>query len=50
MKAVLWTDVFQVIVMFIGFFAMIIGSAIRVGGFGKGWQIAKEGGRIDFWE
>ncbi|KAJ8033683.1 Sodium-coupled monocarboxylate transporter 1 [Holothuria leucospilota] len=50
MKAVLWTDVFQVTIMFIGFFAMIIGAAIRVGGFGKGWQIAKEGGRIDFWD
>ncbi|XP_071835571.1 sodium-coupled monocarboxylate transporter 1-like isoform X2 [Apostichopus japonicus] len=50
MKAVLWTDVFQVTLMFIGFFAMIIGAAVKVGGFRRGWQIAKEGGRIDFFD
>ncbi|XP_022090137.1 sodium-coupled monocarboxylate transporter 1-like [Acanthaster planci] len=49
MKAVLWTDVFQTCVMFGGFLAVIIEGTIRVGGLGNVWQIAEEGGRIDFW-
>ncbi|KAJ8021821.1 Sodium-coupled monocarboxylate transporter 1 [Holothuria leucospilota] len=50
MKAVLWTDVFQVAVMFAGFFAVIIQGSINLGGLTNAWQIAKEGGRIDFWD
>ncbi|XP_071499638.1 sodium-coupled monocarboxylate transporter 1-like [Diadema antillarum] len=48
MKAVLWTDVFQVTVMMIGFLAIIIETSIRLGGMGNAWRIADEGGRIDF--
>ncbi|XP_071839926.1 sodium-coupled monocarboxylate transporter 1-like isoform X2 [Apostichopus japonicus] len=50
MKAVLWTDVFQVAVMFAGFFAVIIKGSMEVGGIQKVWQIAEEGGRIEFWD
>ncbi|XP_063968606.1 sodium-coupled monocarboxylate transporter 1-like [Lytechinus pictus] len=48
MKAVLWTDVFQVIVMMIGFLAIVIETCRRLGGLGEAWRIADEGGRIDF--
>ena len=50
MKAVLWTDVFQVCVMVIGFIAMIIGVSVHLGGLDKAWKVADEGGRIDFFE
>ncbi|XP_072169927.1 uncharacterized protein [Diadema setosum] len=50
MKAVLWTDVFQVTVMMSGFLAVIIKGSMEVGGLDKAWQICEEGGRIDFWD
>ncbi|XP_038057833.1 sodium-coupled monocarboxylate transporter 2-like isoform X2 [Patiria miniata] len=49
MKAVLWTDVFQMCVMMAGFLAIIIAGSMRLGGLGAVWQIAEDGGRIDFW-
>ncbi|XP_033644942.1 sodium-coupled monocarboxylate transporter 1-like isoform X2 [Asterias rubens] len=48
MKAVLWTDVFQVTIMMSGFLALIIAGSIRAGGMGEVWSIAEKGGRIDF--
>ena len=50
MKAVLWTDVFQVCIMFAGFLAVIIEGCRRLGGMKAMWKICEEGGRIDFWE
>ena len=50
MKAVLYTDVFQVCVMVAGFLAVIIEGCRRVGGVKEMWRIADEGGRIDFWK
>ncbi|XP_041453782.1 sodium-coupled monocarboxylate transporter 1-like [Lytechinus variegatus] len=49
MKAVLWTDVFQVTLMVIGFIAVIIQGAINVGGLDKAWHIAAIGQRMDMW-
>ncbi|XP_022088056.1 sodium-coupled monocarboxylate transporter 1-like [Acanthaster planci] len=49
MKAVLWTDAFQMCVMMAGFLAVIIEGSLRLGGFIQVWKIAEEGGRIDFW-
>ncbi|XP_038057834.1 sodium-coupled monocarboxylate transporter 1-like [Patiria miniata] len=49
MKAVLWTDVFQMCVMMAGFLAIIIEGSLRLGGFQQVWKIAEEGERIDFW-
>eukprot|EP00057_Strongylocentrotus_purpuratus_P008362 XP_011662836.1 PREDICTED: sodium-coupled monocarboxylate transporter 1 [Strongylocentrotus purpuratus] len=49
MKAVLWTDVFQITLMVIGFIAVIIQGSIRIGGFGKAWHIAAVGERMDMW-
>ena len=48
MKAVMWTDVFQVTMMMAGLLAVIIQGSIDNGGFINIWQIAKEGGRIQF--
>ncbi|XP_022090973.1 sodium-coupled monocarboxylate transporter 1-like isoform X2 [Acanthaster planci] len=48
MKAVLWTDVFQVCIMISGFLALIIAGSMRLGGITNVWNIAEEGGRIDF--
>ncbi|XP_033859819.1 solute carrier family 5 member 6a [Acipenser ruthenus] len=46
LKAVIWTDVFQTVVMFAGQLAVIVVGALRVGGMGQVWRIAQEGGRI----
>lgn len=50
MKAVLWTDVFQTIVMISGFLAVIIEGCRRLGGMDEMWRIAGEGGRLEFWD
>ena len=50
MKAVLWTDVFQMLVMLSGFFAAIIEGARRLGGLDEVWRIAREGERINTWK
>ncbi|XP_028653039.2 solute carrier family 5 member 6a [Erpetoichthys calabaricus] len=46
LKAVIWTDVFQTVVMFAGQLTVIVVGAWRVGGMGEVWKIAQEGGRI----
>ncbi|XP_031621167.1 putative sodium-dependent multivitamin transporter isoform X5 [Contarinia nasturtii] len=48
MKAVLFTDVFQSLLMFAAIYSVIICAAIRVGGFQAIWDISKEGGRLNF--
>ncbi|XP_054711298.1 putative sodium-dependent multivitamin transporter [Uloborus diversus] len=46
MKAVLWTDVFQAILMFLGIFAVLIKGLIDVGGIANVFRIANDGGRL----
>uniref|UniRef100_A0A4W3IIL7 Sodium-dependent multivitamin transporter n=1 Tax=Callorhinchus milii TaxID=7868 RepID=A0A4W3IIL7_CALMI len=46
LKAVIWTDVFQTLVMFSGQLAVIIIGAKQAGGMGKVWQIAMKDGKI----
>nr|XP_039253945.1 sodium-coupled monocarboxylate transporter 2-like [Styela clava] len=48
MKAVVWTDVFQCLVMWIGLVAVIARASVLLGGFNNMWQIASDGGRIQF--
>ncbi|XP_063968215.1 sodium-coupled monocarboxylate transporter 1-like [Lytechinus pictus] len=50
MKAVLWTDTFQVTVMMAGFLAVIIAGSMNLNGFSEAWRIAGEGGRLDIWD
>ncbi|XP_077983129.1 sodium-coupled monocarboxylate transporter 1-like [Glandiceps talaboti] len=48
MKAVLWTDVFQLCVIVVGFLMVIIRGSIDNGGWGNVMKICREGGRIEF--
>lgn len=48
MKAVVWTDTFQVIIMFAAMLVVILKGAHDVGGHGEVWNIASRGGRIEF--
>lgn len=46
LKAVIWTDVFQTVVMFTGQMAVIIVGVHQVGGFSNFWRKVTDGGRI----
>ncbi|XP_077562058.1 sodium-coupled monocarboxylate transporter 2-like isoform X2 [Haemaphysalis longicornis] len=48
MRAVVWTDAFQMTVMLLGMAAVVLWGASNVGGFGGVWEIAKERDRIQF--
>ncbi|XP_040065545.2 putative sodium-dependent multivitamin transporter isoform X1 [Ixodes scapularis] len=48
MKAVLWTDLFQSLLMYIAMLAVVIVGTYNMGGLDKVWQEAQEGGRIEF--
>lgn len=50
MKAVIWTDVFQVFVMLSGFIAIIIRGVLLVGGPARVLGIATNGSRVNFGE
>jgi len=47
-KGVIWSNVFQLIMMFAGVISVIVVGAINQGGFGNIWQQNYEGGRIEF--
>ncbi|XP_006625827.2 solute carrier family 5 member 6a isoform X1 [Lepisosteus oculatus] len=46
LKAVIWTDVFQTVVMFAGQLAVIVVGAYQAGGIEAVWKKAQEGNRI----
>ncbi|KAM7409603.1 hypothetical protein PAMA_001202 [Pampus argenteus] len=48
MKAVIWTDVFQIAVMLMGFMAIFIQGTVLVGGPALVLEIANNGSRINF--
>uniref|UniRef100_A0A8C1ZLM4 Solute carrier family 5 member 5 n=1 Tax=Cyprinus carpio TaxID=7962 RepID=A0A8C1ZLM4_CYPCA len=48
MKAVIWTDVFQIVVMLSGFIAVFIQGTILAGGPARVLEIANNGSRINF--
>ncbi|RWS02291.1 sodium-coupled monocarboxylate transporter 1-like protein, partial [Dinothrombium tinctorium] len=48
MKAVIWTDVFQTIMMFGSMLFVVIKGALDMGGFSNVWEINKKFDRIDF--
>ena len=48
MKAVIWTDVFQILVMLSGFMAVLIHGTVLVGGPAQVLKIANNGSRINF--
>ncbi|KAH7948155.1 hypothetical protein HPB52_018821 [Rhipicephalus sanguineus] len=45
-KAVIWTDVVQMVLMFAGYIMVIASGLKHLGGFGNMWQIASDGGRV----
>nr|KAG5714194.1 hypothetical protein BaRGS_018411 [Batillaria attramentaria] len=47
-KSVVWTDAVQTLIVFFGIATILIKGIIDVGGFGKLFEIASEGGRLDF--
>ena len=47
LKAVVWTDVFQMTIMIIGLCVTIAFGCIEAGGFYKVWEIAHKGNRTD---
>ncbi len=49
-KAVLWTDVFQSLLMFAAMIIIIIKGTLDVGGVDVVWQRALEGQRIQFFK
>nr|XP_029727511.1 putative sodium-dependent multivitamin transporter isoform X2 [Aedes albopictus] len=49
MKAVLFTDVFQSILMFAAIYAVIICAAVKAGGLAPIWEAAEKGGRLELW-
>ncbi|XP_011699582.1 PREDICTED: putative sodium-dependent multivitamin transporter isoform X2 [Wasmannia auropunctata] len=48
-KAVLTTDVFQILLMFAALFLIIGTAANDVGGLGQIWEIARQGQRLEFY-
>ncbi|KAH6931641.1 hypothetical protein HPB50_026245 [Hyalomma asiaticum] len=48
MKAVVWTDAFQMTVMILGMLSVVVWGAMKVGGFGDVWETAVNGGRVQF--
>ena len=50
MKAVVWTDFLQGVVMVVASIAVIILGVIHVGGFDVVWQRNMDGGRIQVFE
>jgi sodium-coupled monocarboxylate transporter 8/12 len=49
-KAVMWTDAFQIIMMFAGLIAVLIQGSVDMGGFGNIWQVMVDRNRTDFWK
>ncbi|XP_051568666.1 sodium-coupled monocarboxylate transporter 1-like [Myxocyprinus asiaticus] len=47
LKAVIWTDVFQMIIMLAGFVAVIARGSVLQGGLGRIWNDSYHGGRLE---
>ncbi|KAJ8006734.1 hypothetical protein DPEC_G00110280 [Dallia pectoralis] len=50
LKAVVWTDVFQVGIMVAGFLSVIVRAVVLQGGVANILQHAEQGGRLNFWD
>ncbi|KAL5968537.1 Sodium-dependent multivitamin transporter [Taenia solium] len=50
MKAVVWTDVLQTVVMFVGLILLMVFGCQQVGGIDRVWSIAKKGQRLDIFD
>jgi len=50
MKAVVWNDAFQSVIMVAGVLALTVKTTIVVGGLGKVWDALGRGNRNTFWK
>ncbi|XP_069770780.1 sodium-coupled monocarboxylate transporter 2 [Narcine bancroftii] len=50
LKAVVWTDAFQMVVMLLGFLTVLIQGTIELGGRGNMWKIAWNGQRLNIFD
>ncbi|XP_043561361.1 sodium-coupled monocarboxylate transporter 2 isoform X2 [Chiloscyllium plagiosum] len=50
LKAVVWTDVFQMVVMVLGFLTVLIQGTIKLGGSSNMWKIARDGQRLSVFD
>lgn len=48
LKAVVWTDVVQLAMMFIAIFLVMLKGTLDIGGLSYVWEKAVESGRIEF--
>ena len=48
MRAVVWADTLQMVILTFGYLAMVIGGLVHIGGFGVMWDRAQAGERINF--
>ena len=46
MRAVIWTDVFQASIMFIGLFGSVVIGIIKIGSFGKVYDVTTKFKRL----
>ena len=44
----MWTDVFQIFIMFAGLIAILIKGSAELGGFDNVWKYMKDGERVQF--
>ncbi|XP_061170771.1 sodium-coupled monocarboxylate transporter 1-like isoform X2 [Saccostrea echinata] len=49
LKAVVWVDAFQAIIMFGTLLTIVTKATLEVGGFSKVWELNDQWGRINFW-
>ena len=50
MKAVVWTDTLQALIMLAGCLAVFIKSTMEVGGFAETWSALERGGRLNMFK
>lgn len=50
MKAVVWTDTFQVVVLYVAMLAVLIKGTIEIGGLDTVWRRNADNGRADLFK
>jgi Na+/proline symporter len=50
MKAVVWTDCFQVLILYSSMFAVLVKGTIDIGGVATVWERNNQSGRSDFFK
>ncbi|NP_001167196.1 sodium-coupled monocarboxylate transporter 2 isoform X2 [Salmo salar] len=50
LKAVVWTDAFQMVVMVVGFMTVLVQGTRKTGGAASVWEVAKNGNRLDIFD